>query len=160
YRTLLRDRRRRLHAAVARGLLTIHGSAAPSHAALLAHHWDEADEPLEAARWHEQAGRRVARRDPADGVRHCRRGTARLAALPAAPEPLPLGITSRIALLEIGRLAGVEEREAQALFEEAGRLAERLGNRRGHAFLLTSYGRLCGLAGDVARYLACAQRAA
>jgi class 3 adenylate cyclase len=160
YRTLLRDRRRRIHAAVARGLLTIHGSAAPSHAALLAHHWDEADEPLEAARWHEQAGRRVARTDPADGVRHCRRVTTLLATLPESRETLTLGITSRIALLEIGRIAGIEEGEAQALFEEAGALAERLGNRRGHAFLLTSYGRLCGLAGDVARYLACAQRAA
>src|SRR5207244_12864170 len=38
--------------------------------------------------------------------------------------------------------------------------AERLGDRAGHAFLLTSYGRLCGLAGDVAQYLACAERAA
>jgi class 3 adenylate cyclase len=160
YRTQLRERRRRTHAAVARALLTIHGSAAPAHAALLAHHWDEADEPLEAARWHEQAGRRVARSDPADGVRHCRRVTALLAALPESRETLTLGLTSRIALLEIGRIAGIEERETQPLFEEARAVAERLGDRRGHAFLLTSYGRLCGLAGDVAQYLACAQRAA
>jgi len=33
-------------------------------------------------------------------------------------------------------------------------------HRGGHAFPLTSYGRLCGLAGDVALYLACAERAA
>jgi hypothetical protein len=73
---------------------------------------------------------------------------------------LTLELTSRIALLEIGRLAGIEERESQELFEEAGAVAERLGDPRGHAFLLTSYGRLCGLAGDVAQYLACAERAA
>src|SRR5262245_34927007 len=70
YRTQLVDRRRGTHAAIARALLTIHGPAAATHAALLAHHFDEAGEHLEAARWHEHAGRRVARSDPADGARH------------------------------------------------------------------------------------------
>ncbi len=160
YRTQLQDRRRRTHAGVARALLAIHGSAAPAHAALLAHHFEEAHEHLDAARWHERAGRRVARNDPADGVRHCRSVTTLLAALPESHETLTLELTSRIALLEIGRIAGIEEREAQDLFEEARAVAERLGDRRGHAFLLTSYGRLCGLGGDVAQYLACAERAA
>ena len=160
YRTQLLDRRRRTHGGVARALLAIHGSAAPTHAALLAHHFEEAGEHLEAARWHEHAGRRVARSDPADGVRHCRRVTQLLAALPESRETLVLELTSRIALLEIGRIAGIEERESQGLFEEARAVAERLRDPRGHAFLLTSYGRLCGLAGDVAQYLACAERAA
>jgi class 3 adenylate cyclase/tetratricopeptide (TPR) repeat protein len=160
YRSQLLDRRRRTHAGVARAMLAIHGSAAPRHAALLAHHFEEAGEHLEAARWHEHAGRRVARSDPADGVRHCRRVTTLLTALPESRETLMLELTSRIALLEIGRIAGIEERESQDLFEKARAVAERLGDRGGHAFLLTSYGRLCGLAGDVAQYLACAERAA
>jgi tetratricopeptide (TPR) repeat protein len=141
-------------------LLTTHGPAAATHAALLAHHFDEAGEQLEAARWHEQAGRRVARSDPADGVRHCRRVTTLLAAVPKSRETLMLELTSRIALLEIGRIAGIDEREARDLFDEARVVAERLQDKAGHAFLLTSYGRLCGLAGDVGQYLACAERAA
>jgi adenylate cyclase len=160
YRTQLLDRRRRTHGRVARGLLAIHGSAAPTHAALLSHHFEEAGEHLEAARWHEHAGRRNGRNDPADGVRHCRKVTQLLAALPVSRETLMLELTSRIAQLEIGRIAGIEERESQGLFEEARTVAERLGDPRGHAFLLTSYGRLCGLAGDVAQYLACAEQAA
>jgi class 3 adenylate cyclase/tetratricopeptide (TPR) repeat protein len=160
YRTQLLDRRRQTHAAVARALLALHGSAAPRHAALLAHHHEEAGESLAAARWHEVAGRRVARGDPADGVRHCRRVTKLLAGLPESPETLTLALTSRIALLEIGRIAGIEEPEARGLFEEARAVAGRLGDRGGHAFLLTSYGRLCGLAGDVVQYEACAERAA
>jgi predicted ATPase/class 3 adenylate cyclase len=160
YRTQLLDRRRRTHAGVGRALLAIHGSAAPTHAALLAHHFEEAGEHLEAARWHEHAGRRVARSDPAAGVRHCRKVTTLLAAVPESRESLTLELTSRIALLEIGRIAGIEERESRVLFEEARAVVERLGDRAGHAFLLTSYGRLCGLAGDVAQYLACAERAA
>ena len=159
YRTQLLDRRRGTHAAIARALLTIHGPAAATHAALLAHHFDEAGERLEAARWHEQAGRRVARSDPADGARHCRRVTTLLAAVPESRETLTLELTSRIALLEIGRIAGIEEREARGLFDEARAVAERLHDKAGHAFLLTSYGRLCGLAGDVGQYLACAERA-
>ena len=159
YRTQLVDRRRETHAAIARALLTIHGPAAGTHAALLAHHFDEAGERLEAARWHEQAGRRVARSDPAEGVRHCRRVTTLLAAVPASRETLMLELTSRIALLEIGRIAGIEEREARDLFDQARAVAERLEDKAGHAFLLTSYGRLCGLAGDVRQYLTCAERA-
>jgi class 3 adenylate cyclase/tetratricopeptide (TPR) repeat protein len=159
YRTQLLDRRRGTHAAVAHALLTIHGPAAATHAALLAHHFDEAGECLEAARWHEQAGRRVARSEPPDGVRHCRRVATLLAAVPESRETLILELTSRIALLEIGRIAGIEEREARDLFDEARAVAERLLDKAGHAFLLTSYGRLCGLAGDVGQYLACAERA-
>jgi class 3 adenylate cyclase len=160
YRTQLLDRRRRTHAGVAAALLAIHGSAAPTHAALLAHHFEEAGEALEAARWHEHAGRRAARSDPAEGVRHCRRVATLLTALPESHETLTLELTSRIALLEIGRIAGIEERESQDLFEEARAVAQRLGDREGHAFLLTSYGRLCGVAGDVAQYLLCAEGAA
>ncbi len=159
YRTQLADRRHATHAAIARALLAIHGSAAAPHAALLAHHFDEAGERLEAARWHERAGRRVARSDPADGARHCRRVTTLLAAVPESRETLTLELTSRIALLEIGRIAGIEEREARDLFGEARAVAERLQDKAGHAFLLTSYGRLRGLAGDVGQYLACAERA-
>jgi len=159
YRTQLLDRRRATHAAIARALLTIHKSDVATHAALLAHHFDEAGELLEAARWHEQAGRRIARSDPADGVRHCRRVTTLLAAVVESRETLMLELTSRIALLEIGRIAGIEAREARGLFDEARAVAERLADKAGHAFLLTSYGRLCGLAGDVGQYLACAERA-
>src|SRR5437016_1992439 len=159
YRTQLLDRRRETHAAIARALLTIHSAEVATHAALLAHHFEEAGERLEAARWHEQAGRRVARSDPADGVSHCRRVTTLLAAVPESRETLMLELTSRIALLGIGRIAGIEEREAPGLFDEARAVAERLQDKAGHAFLLTSYGRLCGLAGDVGQYLACAERA-
>src|SRR5438552_2472317 len=70
-----------------------------------------------------------------------------------------LELPARIALLEIGRIAGIEAREARGLFDEARTVAERLADKAGHAFLLTSYGRLCGLAGDVQQYLACAERA-
>jgi class 3 adenylate cyclase len=158
--TQLLGRRRGTHARVARALVAMRRTEAAGEAALLAHHFEEAGEPLEAARWHERAGRRIARNDPVEGARHCRRVGALLAPLPESRETLVLELTSRIALLEIGRLAGIDERESRAVFEEARGRAERLGDRAGHAFLLSSYGRLRGLAGDVGEYFACAERAA
>src|SRR4029453_9205491 len=101
----------------------------------------------------------VARSDPADGVKHCRRVTTLLAAVPESRETLTLQLTSPIALLEVGRIAGIGGREARGLFDQARGVAERLQDKAGHAFLLTSYGRLCGLTGDVGQYLARAERA-
>src|SRR5258708_32640319 len=49
YRTQLLDRRRGTHAAIARALLTIHSPEGATHAALLAHHFDEAGQRPEAA---------------------------------------------------------------------------------------------------------------
>src|SRR5262249_27421223 len=94
------------------------------------------------------------------GARHCRRVASLLAGLAESSETLTLELTSRIALLEIGRIAGIGEDEAQDLFEAARAVAERLGAPPRHAFLLTAHRRLCGLAGDVGQYLACAERAA
>src|SRR5262249_40856191 len=81
--------------------LAIRGSAVSTHAALLAHHFEEGGEHLEAARWHEHAGRRVARSDPAEGARHCRKVTELLVTVPESRDTLTLELTSRIALLEI-----------------------------------------------------------
>ena len=160
YRSQLLDRRRRTHAAVARALLDLHGARVDQHAPLLAHHFEEAGDGLEAARWHERAGRRIARHDPAAGAQHCRAVARLLAGIPESRDTLTLALTSRIALLEIGRIAGIGGHHARPIFHEARRVAERLGAPDGHAFLLTSYGRLRGLAGDVGEYLACASGAA
>jgi len=160
YRTQLTDRRRRTHGSVARAMLGLLGSTAGTQAALLAYHFEEAGEPLEAARWHADAGRRVGRSDPAEGIRHCQKVPALLATLPRSRETLTLVLTSHIARLELGRIAGLEASEANAQFEAGREVAEQLGDPSGQAFLLTSFGRLCGLAGDVTRYVECAERAA
>jgi class 3 adenylate cyclase/tetratricopeptide (TPR) repeat protein len=159
YRTQLVERRRGTHSAVARGLLALHGAAIDAHASILAHHFEEAGEHFEAARWHERAGR-LARNDPADGRQHLRKVWPLLAHVPTSPATLRLELTSSIALLELGRIDGIEEMEAEELFQRARGVAELLDEPAGHAFLLFSYGRLRGIGGDVAQYLACAERAA
>ena len=53
----LQERRARVHAAVARAIEAAHAEKLDEHAALLAHHWEEAGEALAAARWHTRAAR-------------------------------------------------------------------------------------------------------
>ena len=64
----LRERRRQVHAAVARAIERQDAEHLDERAALLAHHWEEAGEALSAARWHRRAAdvggaHRLRRRD-------------------------------------------------------------------------------------------------
>ena len=63
----LQDRRRRVHAAVARAIEEAYAEKLDENAALVAHHWEEADEKLSAARWHRRAAEWVGVSDPNRG---------------------------------------------------------------------------------------------
>ncbi|MEO7327434.1 MAG: adenylate/guanylate cyclase domain-containing protein, partial [Minicystis sp.] len=69
----LQERRRRLHAAVARVLEAAHAADLDQQAALLAHHWEEAADPVQAVRWHRRAAEWAGARDPVAGLRHWRK---------------------------------------------------------------------------------------
>ncbi len=66
----LQERRRRLHAAVARVIEAAHTGDDDDHAALLAHHWEDAADPGQAVRWHARAADWAGVRDLVAGVRH------------------------------------------------------------------------------------------
>lgn len=55
YETLLRERRARVHAAVAQATAEIYAEKLDEKAALLAHHCEQAGEPWQAALWHKRA---------------------------------------------------------------------------------------------------------
>lgn len=69
----LQERRRRLHASVARVIEAAHANDLDQQAALLAHHWEQASAPLEAVRWHRRAAEWTGERDPVEGIRHWRK---------------------------------------------------------------------------------------
>jgi class 3 adenylate cyclase len=60
YHSLLRDRRARLHGAVAAALEKLMADRLGEHAALIAHHWDAAGMRSEAARWRQRAALHVS----------------------------------------------------------------------------------------------------
>lgn len=72
YRTLLSDRRARLHAAVAKALVEHDPDGFDERAAVLAWHWERAGQKLEAARWNVRAGTWALRSDIAEARRRWR----------------------------------------------------------------------------------------
>jgi adenylate cyclase len=69
----LQERRRKLHAAVARVIEAAHAHDLDQQAALLAHHWEEAADLEQAVRWHRRAAEWAGARDPLEGFRHWRK---------------------------------------------------------------------------------------
>ncbi len=121
----LRERRRQVHAAVARAIERQDAEHLDERAALLAHHWEEAGEALSAARWHRRAARWVGRTDFAAATHHWGRVRALLRELPDDREAAALGIAACTQLLDMGWRVGTGLDEARALLEEGQTLADR-----------------------------------
>jgi len=148
YGTQLGERRRRLHAAVARAMEEVDASRLDDRAALLAHHCEQAGDALEAARWHRRAAKFAARSDVKEARSHSTRARALLAPLPASPERDGLLVRACVLLLELGWRLGLPEGEADELFAEGRALAERSHDLRSLAQLHLAYGFVLGNAAD------------
>jgi hypothetical protein len=123
----LQERRRQVHAAVARAIEATHADKLDEHAALLAHHCAEAGEAMNAAQWHVRAGMFIGRSDFAEASRHAQRARellGRVADDPAAPS---LGANVCFRILSIGIRIGLSVDEAHQVFEEGLRWTARSG---------------------------------
>ncbi len=149
----LKERRRQVHAAVARAIELHDPDHLDERAALLAHHWEEAGEALSGARWHRRAAEWVGRTDFAAATHHWGQVRKLLRQLPDDHEAAALGIVACMQLLNGSWRVGTGLDEAKALLEEGQTLANAIGDRRAHLSLSMVYGRArCG-DGDVAEYL-------
>ncbi len=124
YLSQLSERRRSLHAALARVL-----EGPDADASLLAHHWDEAGEAEPAVRWHRRAAEKLGFLSQFETLRHWNRVSQLLEALPESPENLSLGAVARAQILWMQIRVGIEPERAEALFREASELAGRAGDR-------------------------------
>ena len=148
YGTQLGERRRRLHAAVARVMEEVDPTRLDERAALLAHHFEQAGEALEAARWHRRAAEFAARSDLVAARSHWTRAHALLAPLPASPERDGLLLRTCVLLLDLGWRLGVPEGEAADLLAEGRALAEGSQDLRSLAQLHLAYGWILGTVAD------------
>jgi hypothetical protein len=149
----LKERRRTVHAGVARAIEAQDAERLDERAPLLAHHWEEAGDALVAARWHRRAAEWVGATDFAAATHHWGRVRALLRELPNDRETAELGIAACTQLLNVSWRVGTGLDEARALREEGQRFADAIGDRRAHLKLSMVYGRArCG-DGDVAEYL-------
>jgi class 3 adenylate cyclase/tetratricopeptide (TPR) repeat protein len=140
YRAQLAERRTRVHAAVAGAIETAYAGRLDERAALLAHHWEGAGEPLVAAEWHRRAAEWVGARDRQEMVRHLRRVCDLLRDLSLTPEARVLGVMARSQLLHNAWLLGGVGEEPLALFREGTMLAAGLEDPTPRILLTLEYG--------------------
>jgi class 3 adenylate cyclase len=137
----LKERRRQVHAAVARAIEQHDAVHLDERAALLAHHYEEAGDAFAAARWHKRAAEWVARTDVTATIRHWQRVRVLLRELPANPEAAVLGLAACRQLLNMGWRIGTAADESRALLEEGRGYADILGDRPADLYLRMTYAR-------------------
>ena len=146
----LRERRRELHAAVARAIEQQGGQRLDELAALLAHHWDEAGDVRHAAQWHRRAALWPGCPDFASVFHHWERVRVVLRALPGDREATELRILASTRLLTLGQRIGVGLDASQELLKEAEGLAISIGDRRAQVGLAMAYGWVLANDGEIA----------
>jgi class 3 adenylate cyclase/tetratricopeptide (TPR) repeat protein len=147
YDTLLRERRARVHAAVARAAAEIYAEKLDEKSALLAHHCEQAGEARQAALWHKRAAEWAGVSNAPESLRHWERVRSLLRPLPHTSETLQLGVTACVGHLNLCWRLGTPMADAKDIFEEGRRLAKEAGDVRAQAALHGTYGCALGLVG-------------
>jgi class 3 adenylate cyclase/tetratricopeptide (TPR) repeat protein len=156
----LRERRARVHASVARTIERLDADKLDERSALLAHHWEQAGNDLEAARWHARAAGWVVRSDREAARSHSLQVRRLLAPLEDSPEKLGLDLLACGQLVQQGWALGAPSDEIEALFAEGKDLAARIPDPRPRSLLQIGYAVYVGLSGgDVTRYVSAAREA-
>ena len=149
----LRERRRAVHAAVARAIEQQDAEHLDERAALLAHHSEEAGEALTAARWHRRAAEWVATTDFGAAAHHWGRVRALLRELPRQLEAAELGVAACTQLLGASWRLGLDPEEARALLAEGVSHAEVVGDTRAPVIFGILHARSRCSEGDIHAYV-------
>jgi class 3 adenylate cyclase/tetratricopeptide (TPR) repeat protein len=139
YGALLGERRRSLHAAAARSIASRHRELLDEQAALIAGHWAQAGEMLEAGRWNIRAGAWALRADVGEAIRRWRAALDHLAAAGGVPEAADLEISARSLLMRYGVRAGMGSAELQRIYRDGRALADRFGDPGALASMTWAY---------------------
>ncbi|MEN8159127.1 MAG: adenylate/guanylate cyclase domain-containing protein, partial [Myxococcota bacterium] len=150
--SLLGERRRALHAAVAK---TIEASQPDldEHAALLAHHWEQAGEDVVAARWHLRASLWMGPRDVRESERHARDVLALLREREGETGAAALLAQAAASLMNLGWRIGLDGEEAERLLEDGRRRAQAADDLECEARLVGSYAAVICVACRIAEAL-------
>jgi class 3 adenylate cyclase len=163
-RSQLQERRRRVHAAVARALEEAQAERLDETAALLAHHHEEAGEALSASRWHLRAAEWAGLSDIEAALYHWHR--VRKLARQVGDQAEAAALTAMACSWGIthGWRMGAAATQSAELFDEGCVAAQRAGDLGALATLNATYGALRslnhGIAPDHVRYASEAVRIA
>ena len=150
----LREKRRLTHAAVAEVIEQQDIGHLEERAALLAHHWEEAGEPLKAAHWHARAAEWAGRTDFGAAKHHWQHVLTLVRGAEDDRSAAEFGVAACTQLLSLSLRMGGELDEAYVLLQEGQAMAAVLGDKRAHLNLAQAYGFALNSNGDMATYLA------
>ena len=153
YRTLLRERRRTVHADVARVMRKKFTDRQQEQSSLLAYHLEEAGQPMEAAQAYMRSALWIGTHDAGQALRTWRKVHQLLTTLPASDSTNFLRMQSSLQILGFGWREGMTAEEAQRWFEEARGLALAANNPRANAWSHAGYGRILAARGSAEEYV-------
>jgi adenylate cyclase len=153
YRSLLRDRRRKIHAEVARAIKLDFTDRREERISLLAYHLEEAGELMEAAQANMRAAFWIGTQDASQAFRSWKKIHQLLSTQPASESTDYLRMTACLQIMGFGWREGMPTEEAQRVFEEARQLALAAGNMRANAWIHAFYGRILAVRGSADDYV-------
>jgi adenylate cyclase len=159
YRALLRDRRRKIHADVARVIKLQFSDGKEERVSLLAYHLEEAGESMEAAQAYIRAAFWIGAHDASQALRTWKKVHELLVTQPASESADYLRMQACLQILSFGWREGMSAEEAQRWFEEARQLALVSGNLRANAWIHAAYGRSLAVRGSADDYVSRAREA-
>jgi len=153
YQSLLRERRRRIHAAVANALKARSSDPWEERISLLAYHLEEAGELIGAAQATTRTALWAGSHDSGQALRSWKKVHALLADSPTSESTDLLRMHTCIQILRFGWREGLGAEEVQQRFEEARKVAIATGNQRVNAWIHAAYGRNLAVSGSADNYV-------
>jgi adenylate cyclase len=153
YQSLLSDRRRKLHADVARAIETHYKTQADERANVLAFHLEQAGEVLKAAQANMRAAVWIGANDPSQALRSWRKVRALLNGQPSDHVTDYLRMLACGQIINYGWREGISADEARVYFDQAKQLALAANNMRANALIHAGYGRILAAGGSADEYV-------
>lgn len=149
YRTQLAERRRRLHADAAEAIRELNADRLDETAALLGHHWEAAEQPIEAARWYRRAAEWIGTRNFPQALRYWRKVRELAAAAPDLPEAVEISLDAGREILKLTARLGTSSEERAELLDELETFTQRSGDPRRRAQTALARGGVQIMAGEI-----------
>jgi predicted ATPase/class 3 adenylate cyclase len=152
YKSLLRDRRKSIHATVA-DVFQNTKDFKEERAALLAYHFEQAGETLKAAQLNMRAAIWAGSSDPSQALRSWKKVRELLADQPASQSNDYLRMMACGQIVNHSWREGISAEDARAYYDEAKKLAIALGDVRANALINAAYGRILANGGSADEYV-------
>ena len=159
YAAQLRGQRAKLHAAAARAIERSEWGKQDEVAGLLAHHFEAAREPVEAAKQLQRAALWIGKTNSAEALKIWKRIRSLLRDEPRSETNDRLRQVASGQILGVGWREGMSAEEARPFAEEALRYARDGGEKMKVPLLLGGYGRILAASGAADDYVALALEA-